>query len=364
MRKLIYVSPVPWISFAQRPQKFVLWFRQRFSGIVLWVEPYPTRLPKLKDLFGAQARNDQHAGEAIPSWLMVTKPLVLPIEPLPGSSLVNQRLWRDLMRDVIQFSRSGDCTVVVGKPSKFAVQLLGATNNCRRVYDAMDDFSSFYSGVSRLSMRRTELAVASKASEIWTSSTPLHTKWSDRHTKVHNVFNGLDPDLFEVEKISQASSRKMVFGYVGTVAKWFDWEMVNKLARFAPDAVVRIIGPMYTSPPPMLSPNIEILPPCDHSQALRHMAEFDVGLIPFLKTELTSGVDPIKYYEYRALGLPVLSSSFGEMAFRRRQTDTYLVDNDRDLVTTLQVLRTLRKKPFDTAYASENSWASRFEAIF
>ena len=43
------------------------------------------------------------------------------------------------------------------------------------------------------------------------------------------------------------------------------------------------------------------------------MAQFDVGLIPFLKNRLTDSVDPIKYHEYRALGLPVVSTSFGEM---------------------------------------------------
>ncbi len=43
------------------------------------------------------------------------------------------------------------------------------------------------------------------------------------------------------------------------------------------------------------------------------MAEFDVGLIPFKQNALTAAVDPIKYYEYRALALPVISTDFGEM---------------------------------------------------
>ncbi|KVO05327.1 hypothetical protein WJ70_26980 [Burkholderia ubonensis] len=44
--------------------------------------------------------------------------------------------------------------------------------------------------------------------------------------------------------------------------------------------------------------------------------EFAVGLIPFRLNDLTSGVDPIKFYEYRSLGVPVWSTNFGEMQQR------------------------------------------------
>jgi hypothetical protein len=58
-------------------------------------------------------------------------------------------------------------------------------------------------------------------------------------------------------------------------------------------------------------------PAVPHALALRAMREFAVGLIPFKVDALTEGVDPIKYYEYRALGLPVVGTPFGEL---RRKT--------------------------------------------
>jgi hypothetical protein len=48
--QLIYLSPVPWASFRQRPHEFAEWFHRRLRARVLWVEPYPVRLPRWSDL--------------------------------------------------------------------------------------------------------------------------------------------------------------------------------------------------------------------------------------------------------------------------------------------------------------------------
>jgi glycosyltransferase involved in cell wall biosynthesis len=44
------------------------------------------------------------------------------------------------------------------------------------------------------------------------------------------------------------------------------------------------------------------------------MAEFDVGLIPFLVNPLTLATNPIKLYEYFACGMPVVSTALPEVA--------------------------------------------------
>ena len=48
--RLVYLSPVSWHSFAQRPHELVRQFHAATQAPVLWVEPYPTRLPVLADL--------------------------------------------------------------------------------------------------------------------------------------------------------------------------------------------------------------------------------------------------------------------------------------------------------------------------
>jgi hypothetical protein len=48
--RLIYLSPVAWNSHIQRPHQLVEWFHNETAGEVLWVDPYPTRLPLWRDL--------------------------------------------------------------------------------------------------------------------------------------------------------------------------------------------------------------------------------------------------------------------------------------------------------------------------
>jgi hypothetical protein len=93
------------------------------------------------------------------------------------------------------------------------------------------------------------------------------------------------------------------------------------------------------------------------------MTQFNVGLIPFKETPLTSSVDPIKYYEYRALGLPVVSTAFGEMAFRRGCDDVYVIDRNADITQLVSQALTGCTAPERRAaqFRIDNSWESRFD---
>ena len=74
--RLVYLSPVPLASFAQRPHHFVRWFHERFDATVTWIEPYPARLPRATDL----RRLRRPAGPPLgPDWRDVRRqPLVAP----------------------------------------------------------------------------------------------------------------------------------------------------------------------------------------------------------------------------------------------------------------------------------------------
>lgn len=92
------------------------------------------------------------------------------------------------------------------------------------------------------------------------------------------------------------------------------------------------------------------------------MQEFDVGLIPFKKILLTESVDPIKYYEYRALGLPVLSTDFGEMALRKSTDGTYLSRGVEDVGELAALaLQYHASSEVICKFREFNSWKSRFD---
>ena len=114
------------------------------------------------------------------------------------------------------------------------------------------------------------------------------------------------PNGYTMSSLPAPSSlaAREVIGYVGTIGRWFDWPLVLEMACALPSLRIQLIGPEFV-PRPVLPSNVEMIPECSQAEAVDHIRKFRVGLIPFLRMPLTESVDPIKYYEYRALGVPV-----------------------------------------------------------
>lgn len=361
--RLIYLSPVPWASFAQRPHQFVQWFHARTGGPVLWVDPYPTRFPNAGDLRRSRLAATSSEGSRVPAWLTVLKPGGLPIEPLPGSGCINGLLWRAHLRAILDYAAGGKTVLAIGKPSVLALKLLERLRHCASWYDAMDDFPAFYTGFSRFALIRREREIVKRVDIVLASSSALKSHWITAHQDVRLVHNGLS--LLSVQAVTWApvASSKKVFGYVGTLASWFDWEWVCTLAQSRPHDEIRLIGPMFQPPACNLPSNIHLLPACDHALALRAMAQFHVGLIPFKKNALTASVDPIKYYEYRALGLPVIATDFGEMSLRAGQCGVFISQAVSDVAAMAHAAIQFCADAGDTsAFAIQNNWEARFDA--
>jgi hypothetical protein len=358
--QLIYLSPVPWTSFAQRPHKFVEWFHKTTGGHVLWVDPYPTRFPSLSDFRRLGQQVSQENDSSI-TWLKVIRPSALPIEPLPWSGWLNALIWRGVLDEIVAFARQQPTMLGIGKPSVFALAVMSRLNAVVSIYDAMDDFPSFYTGFSRMAMRRRELELISRSTHVLVSSTELQRRWSKFRPDVQLVLNGLDARVLPVKNVLISPKAEKVLGYVGTIGPWFDWDWVINLARVRPLDEVRLIGPMFTPPTYVLPTNIKIHPPCTHQEALYAMQEFDIGLIPFKRNNLTSSVDPIKYYEYRALGLPIISTNFGEMAFRGGEDGTFLSHSIQDVSGLVQTALMYRSEIESVSrFVSLNTWEERF----
>lgn len=364
--RLVYFSPLPWASFAQRPHKFVEWFHDRHGADILWVDPYHTRLPAWSDwerLTSGRRASGLATGAAIPEWLTVIKPVALPVEPIGGLAAMNGLFWRRVFGTVSEFLSGGSGIIGIGKPSELALQLLQRYPDVPSFYDAMDDFPAFYGGLSRRAMEGRTNRTASRVSCLLVSSAALLRRFRRHRGKLILIRNACDTDaLPPIDSLEQGRDGS-VLGYVGTIGCWFDWSMIAALSKAAPSMTVRLVGPIHARPPVTLPDNVELWPACDHVAAVDTMRRFTVGLIPFKCTALTDSVDPIKYYEYRALGLPVLSSRFGEMALRDDVPGVFLVDEHDDIQPKLRNGLDYRYDENEVRrFRGDNSWSVRFDS--
>lgn len=361
--QLIYLAPLAWSSFAQRPHMFVRWFHEKYQCPVLWINPYPTRFPALSD-FKRIARSPDDCATEIPEWLEIISPKSLPIEPLPGAQFINAFLWQSLFNRLRDFSARGKTFLAIGKPSELALQSLHLLPECVSFYDAMDDYPQFYRGLSRTAFIHREHLLVKKITIMAVSSTGLKEKWKNDREDIQLIRNGLMPDLFLPLAAKREKNAPFVLGYLGTIAQWFDWNWTICLAQLFPESIVRLIGPCYAQVPENLPGNVQILPACNHASAIAAMKQFDVGLIPFKQNQLTASVDPIKFYEYRALGIPVVATAFGEMLEHQADAGTFLSESESDINSVVQAALAYQDSDeVRNNFIAENNWAKRFDTL-
>ncbi|MBB5192456.1 glycosyltransferase involved in cell wall biosynthesis [Silvimonas terrae] len=356
--KLIYFAPVPFDSYWQRPHYMVRYLLENGFDQVTWVNPYPTRLPVLSDL---KARTGKKGGGLALAGVQVLRPRALPVEPLPLMNQTNRLLWRAFLKRLTgELDRH---TVIgVGRPSRLALTALRAAPAATTTFlDVMDDFSAFYRGLSRRSMRHVEAAVAHEVQHIWCSAPGLLDKYRSMvgRQDIELVPNGYD--MRRLPAPLRAGDGRPVIGFVGSIASWFDWELVIAMAKALPETTIRLIGPVFGHLPYPLPANIEMLGECNVDEAIGHIRQFHVGIIPFRRNQLTHSVDPIKFYEMRAMGVPVWSTDFGTMSARLQHGEALTMSEDADWPALLtQSLASVLDEAAIEQFRHEHDWAHRF----
>lgn len=346
--RILYLAPVPYASMAQRPHHLVHFLAHQVKAAVVWVEPMPSRLPRLNDLVLRLKQTAQtHEGrQRIPNVQVVPAP-AFPAEPLSDGlvDLVTQRLTTQVM------SHGPFDHLIIGKPSRLAVRLAKRLKlqspGVEVTWDIMDDMPAFHTGRAARRMQRQADALWSVVDSVWVSSSELlrlsTAALADRGSAVlpQLVLNGIESKRYlgQTRSIARKGDGRsdhsdhsveswragLCLGYVGSIAPWMDWAQLSALAQARPRDTIELIGPVHT-PVPTLPPNIRLLPAVDHAEVPSVLEKFDWGLIPFVNNRLTRAVDPIKYYEYRAAGLPVLSTAFGEMRERTEPDGVWFWD--------------------------------------
>lgn len=384
LKRLVYLSPVPLNSPSQRPHHFVEWAQTRLDCKVCWVDPYPVRLPRFSDVRRviANARNQPTSlGPAWVDapWLQVLQAPSIPLEPLPGGAALIGRLQRSVREQLQALLNDTDTWLVAGRPSGMALALCEAQKGRRVLYDVMDDMAQFSQGISRRWMEHAHRCLLMQSEAVWGSSERIIQSLRGlTRAPAILVRNGttLPSESYFAQNMegigtSVHAQAPLVFGYVGTLATWFDWQALRRLAIAMPHAQIHVYGPLESTMPSALPSNVQLRGAVPHSQVFALMRSWHAGLIPFLHNQLTQSVDPVKYYEYRACGLPVLSTMFGEMPHHAADDEGVWSLETMEFESLekrlrswhqLLVQRHAQGQPLAPANLQSATWSARFES--
>lgn len=148
--------------------------------------------------------------------------------------------------------------------------------------------------------------------------------------------------------------------YVGVTDFWFDWDLLSYAATQKKNVSFVIVGPGHTAS--NLPKNVYTFGLKRYEDIPAYMQHADIGLIPFKDIPIIQYVErPLKFYEYLASGLPVVSVSYG--ALKKMAPYAILADSPEEFVEgierALRFGKTERNKLREVA--KKFSWEKVFE---
>ena len=135
-------------------------------------------------------------------------------------------------------------------------------------------------------------------------------------SKVRRSGTGVALSRFDAARVEVASDLatlpRPIVGYAGAQgALRFDVELFCAAACAIPEATFVLVGPADQVVSSDITRrnlgNVLMLGPRPYAELGSYVAAFDVGLVPYLVNDFNLGSDPLKVYEYLALGKPVVS---------------------------------------------------------
>ncbi len=190
----------------------------------------------------------------------------------------------------------------------------------RIVYDCIDDVS-LYAGlasVSRFLGYEQRLVQVSDAVVATAASLEEHIRGLDPRIPITRIPNGVDVEWFQ--EVAAGGGRiaaevdslpAPVVGYVGTISGWLNLSLVADVARLLPGVTFVFIGPedpWVNLEPLKQLPNVRFFGRIPYEEVPSVIAACRVCWIPFSPGRIVERTNPIKLFEYFALGKPVVST--------------------------------------------------------
>lgn len=187
--------------------------------------------------------------------------------------------------------------------------------------------------------------------------------------------NGVDYEFFqEFESDFQVddafqevlNKNKPIVMYYGALAKWFDYDLIKKIAKTNNYSVV-LLGIKYDDSYDLninKEENIYFLGSRDYQVLKYYAKKADILMIPFVINDITKSTSPVKIFEYMALNIPIVITDLYEC---RQYKSVLLSKNHTEFLKNLDKGLTLKKdqkylKLLD-AEAKENDWSKKARAI-
>jgi glycosyltransferase involved in cell wall biosynthesis len=187
------------------------------------------------------------------------------------------------------------------------------------VYHCIDNYAEF-TDVPKSAFERMERRMLQRADLTVVSAKLLYESKKPYARQITYIPHGINLSEFRnnlersVKLEGMSGLRRPIAGFVGRIADWVDLPLISRCARELPNWDFVVIGPSIVPLAPYLGiPNVHFLGRRDYQDLPNYIREFDVCLIPFIDIKVVATMNPLKMYEYLAVGKPVVTIPMPEV---------------------------------------------------
>lgn len=179
------------------------------------------------------------------------------------------------------------------------------------------------------------------------------------HTKEEYTKKDYRQKEYTKKKCTQG--KKQIFGYIGTIGEWFDFDVIQYILSLNQNYFIVFIG--RNLQPIFRHERVSYLGIKPYEELPEFVKQFDVCLYNFKKNDLLDTINPVKIYEYLAAGKPVLAVASKET--KKLKKHIMLYENTEEIGV---LLKNGYKQPFSSkkeylTFVSQNTWESRAQII-
>ncbi|MDX9701526.1 MAG: glycosyltransferase [Candidatus Auribacterota bacterium] len=282
---------------------------------VIWVNTV-MRVPNLsvadlkkifKKLFGVKQSSDDHKGSPVE----VIRPFMVPFFNRIGR-YINEKFIVRRLRRYMKNTDIASPVVVTTLPIVADVVLkIGAE---KIVYYCVDEFSE-WPGHNRQTMKNMESKLLSESDVVITTSQTLYESKKLFSKEIHCLPHGVDIEHFKpTDTPAPDVYPHPLLGYYGLFDERSDISLIEHILSKKPDWHIMVIGEARGDVSSLRRyQNMHFLGKIPYGQLPKAVHSFDICILPYKIDALTQNINPLKFKEYLATALPVVTTALPDL---------------------------------------------------
>lgn len=350
MKSLLYILHIDWDWIYQRPQILAKYLENDFDVTVLSKSQVFSKQKMMRNTVQPRKRHNYYILPRAKKYKVMSA-LTKFLEKI---IVWNEKISR---KNIVWFCQPNIMNEYLSKCAGFVV------------YDCMDDYAAMENDYEKRNIiLLLEEKMCDRANLIFVSSQTLFDKLTDKGVnsdKIVLVRNGCSNKIFAQPTLPVLNKNKYILGYVGTIAEWMDFDLLDKSQKSNLNIQYNMVGP-YPTNLPSSAKNLNFIGRVEHEKLYSVIEDYDCLIMPFIVNAIIKSVDPVKLYEYISYGKCIVSVYYKEI--ERFADFVYFYHNHDEY---LNLIEYLSEKGFPAKYSAEqqkkfldnNTWDIRGKTV-